>query len=376
MQLDCRATGSSTAFLKRKAPRLQPWPLPLVRAEHAENLALQGWTTTELPSESRGVPWPHPLQSAYEDLFAASQAFFAQPAADKQAWRTRLGSEEGWSVVAGEKEMITLRSLEHTPDGLRRPAARFWKAAGDYLDGVLERVSLSLGLEPDEGPRGLRQFLGPCRAMQAADADKTATMLRLFRYEGDQAKVVAERESRVCLMQPRSSRSMAAFRWQQLTSFAAHADLGLLSLVVGKTPGLEVWDAPSQSFFPIEQTYHKPAATLLAGRQLERLTNFRYRAGRHRVVSYGAPPRPPPAPTEPGEAGPSYRFSIVFVLRAHEDVTIDTNALTTKITGDFEVPLVGVSAEAFFAQIRGAHFNINTHHAERNEQREKLAAKN
>jgi hypothetical protein len=234
--------------------------------------------------------------------------------------------------------------------------------------------------------------------MGQGEEQKTATMLRLFRYESWAPKIVAE----------------------------PHADLGLLSLVVGDVPGLEVWNGVQ--FWDIEREYQRwgqerekekrrgeggedgvgevPCATLLGGRQLERLTNFRYKAGGHRVVSYGKPgtsashspslvsPPPQPQPKnssqaqdsispetkpssssdpDPGPSEKQYRYSIVFVLRAHEPVVVNTDTLTTSITGPFQDPVRGVEAGVWYEQIRGKHFNINIGFEEREKQRRKIA---
>ncbi|OCK82606.1 hypothetical protein K432DRAFT_415242 [Lepidopterella palustris CBS 459.81] len=328
-------------------PPLHRIPLPLVLDQHSPNLALQGWTTVTFPRATPDIPAPHPLQTAYEDLFIASKAFFSLPIKEKQKWKTKLGSEEGWSSIEGEKEFITIRSMEGTPDVLKDAAARYWTAAGDFMDGMLERVSESLEMDGGEGEGGLRRFVGPCKRLQERDVEKTATMLRLFRYEGDEKRVVAE----------------------------PHSDLGLLSMVTGDTPGLEVWDLPSKSWFQIEKSYNGPASSLLVGRQLERLSNFRYRAGGHLVRAYGPNPNAsqPSDPSLPKQ--PNYRYSIVFVLRAHKPVIVDTDLLTTKMTGKFENPIKGITAGTFYEQISNAHFNINTNMKERDEQRKKIAAK-
>jgi hypothetical protein len=94
-----------------------------------------------------------------------------------------------------------------------------------------------------------------------------------------------------------------------------------------------------------ERIYRSPV--LLVGRQLEWLSNNRYRAGGHLVRSYPetglsneteAPPTPP-AP---------YRYSIVFVLRAHSPIPINTDELTTPITGHFFRPLWVLGEESLF----------------------------
>jgi hypothetical protein len=307
-------------------PPLIPSPLPLVLPEHQHTLPNLGWTTITFPQPSpsfhkdqeHAVPGLHPLQNAYENLFAASQAFFNLPSSTKSQWKHKLGSEEGWSSIPGEKEFITLRSLEYCPDILREPAKRYWDLMGAYLEGTLGRIENSLALPSNS----LKRFVGPCGSMQASDSAKTATMIRLFRYEGWEAKVVAE----------------------------PHSDLGLLSVVVGDVPGLEVWDG--QAWFDVEREVKRAGmsgASMLVGRQLEVLSGRRYAAGGHRVVSYGSA-KPAPTATSSSNTSPSdvaaaqaeaekrYRFSIVFVLRAHEPVVIDSETLETDITGKWEYP--------------------------------------
>lgn len=347
---------------------LKPAPLPLVLPEHQQTLSTLGWTTVTFPDLSPAqslptdeehhvpAPGPHPLQTAYEQLFAASQAFFNQPDKQKQQWKHKLRSEEGWSKIPGEKEFITLRTLEYCPEVLRGPAKRYWDLIGQHCSNTLGRISTSLGL-PDGEDEGLRQYVGPCGSLQASDKEKTATMLRLFRYEGWEAKVVAE----------------------------PHADLGLLSVVVGDVPGLEVWDGAD--WFAVEKVVEssgRKGATMLAGRQLERLSNGRYPAGGHRVVAYGSPepsPNPPnsishPSPTTsataPSANDKRYRFSIVFVLRAHEPIIIKSDSLETEVTGKWLEPMNGITAGRFYEKIRGQHFNINIDMDEREKQRNKL----
>jgi hypothetical protein len=327
-------------------PSLIQSPLPLVLPEHQNTLPVLGWTTITFPqpasnvSEEENVPGSHPLQSAYESLFAASQAFFYLPDSTKAQWKHKLGSEEGWSSIPGEKEFITLRSLEYCPDILREPAKRYWDLMGSYLTSTLERIGTSLALPADSNP--LRAFVGPCGTMQSTDSLKTATMLRLFRYEGWEPKVVAE----------------------------PHSDLGLLSVVVGNVPGLEVWDG--HGWFDVEREVQRAGmsgASLLVGRQLERLSNGRYNAGGHRVVSYGSPK---PSTTNPDllqAEEKHYRFSIVFVLRAHEPVVIDSDTLETEVTGKWSEPLKGITAGEMYAEIRGRHYNINIGVKEREKQR-------
>lgn len=326
-------------------PSLIPSPLPLVLPEHQQALSNLGWTTITFPqadfsptnpTHEGPAPGPHPLQDAYEELFHASQAFFAQPVDEKARWQHKLGSEEGWSSIPGEKEFITLRTLSYCPEILRRPAKRYWDLMGAHLENTLGRIATSLAMpEPDDTSKGLKQFVGPCARMQERDDQKTATMLRLFRYEGWQKKEVAE----------------------------AHADLGLLSVVVGNVPGLEVWDGAE--WFKVEKEVERTGmkgASLLVGRHLERLSNGRYPAGGHRVVSYGSPE----------DSAQRYRFSIVFVLRAYNRVVINSDELETQITGKWVEPVHGQTAGDMYANIRCTHFNINIGIEERGKQRQQV----
>lgn len=328
-------------------PPLVPSSLPLVLPAHQQALPNLGWTTITFPSGTpASSPGAHPLQRAYEDLFAAAQTFFNQPISEKQIWAHKLGTEEGWSSVASEKEFITLRTLAYCPAVLRAPAKRYWDLMGAHLHSTLARISTALALpRPDDPDSALRRFVGPCATMPYDDAGKTATMLRLFRYEGAEPKVVAE----------------------------PHADLGLLSVVVGDVPGLEVWDG--QGWFEVEReaaARGEKGASLLVGRQLQRLSNGRFPPGGHRVVAYGRPPGRVPVPglsSGDGAGEKQYRFSIVFVLRAHEPVLINSADLETEITGPWDEPVVGVTAGKLYDEIRKRHFNINIGVEEREKQR-------
>jgi hypothetical protein len=143
--------------------------------------------------------------------------------------------------------------------------------------------------------------------------------------------------------------------------------------VTGDTPGLEVWDRYVQKWFQIERTYERPASSILVGRELERLSNARYRSGGHLVRSYPDESDESEKPDKSSKPLRSYRFSIVFVLRSHSPVPVDTDALTTSITGKYEHPLRNIVAGELFRTIQSAHFNINTQIQEREEQRQRLA---
>lgn len=162
-------------------PPLRPVTFPKVLPIHQPALADQGWTTITYSD-------PDPLYTRSQSLLAASKAFFDRPADYKEGFKTSGGSAEGWSLVEGEKEFITLRSTDKLPDELRDSVIAFWAEAGGLLDVILGRVAMSLGLPAEE----LTAFSSPCKVMGRR---RTQTMMRLFRYEGFedmQSKIVAE----------------------------------------------------------------------------------------------------------------------------------------------------------------------------------------
>ncbi|KAF5387208.1 hypothetical protein D9757_006901 [Collybiopsis confluens] len=327
-------------------PRLLlPIPLPKVLPWHQPALSEQGWSTVTFNSDpSSSIK--DPLQESLQTLFEASKSFFALPASYKSTFVTKSGSEEGWSGIPGEKEFITLRTTTNCPPELSSAVTAAWAQAGTLLNDMLGSISCSLGLPPGS----LTAYSEPCAQF---GEEKTATMLRLFRYEGHEEKVVAE----------------------------PHCDLGLLSLVVGDSPGLEVWNRFTREFWAIEKSYHggqgmKEVGSVLVGRQLQKLSNGRYEAGAHRVRAYGSEPRQQErhsSDSTTSSQGP-YRYSIVFVLRAHSPVPIDTDLLTTEITGPF-ANLLKCTAGDLFAETKRKHYNINTGIKEREEQKKELKEK-
>lgn len=163
---------------------LIPIALPQVLSSHQSTLPHQGWATL--------FPQPQSLTTTSLALFQSSATFFELPLSQKAKFKTSHGSEEGWSRIPGEKEMLTLRTLDRTPPQMRDAVVAFWADVGELLrDQLLGRMAESLGLSSD----ALTDFVGPGAEL---GAEKTATMVRLFRYEGcntgvGDGRVVAER---------------------------------------------------------------------------------------------------------------------------------------------------------------------------------------
>lgn len=166
-------------------PPLKPLDLPKILLEHQFALSDQGWSTVTYDGPS------DPLQRSSEALFEAGRTFFNLPESYKEGFKTKMGSEEGWSRIEGEKEFITLRTLDNTPKELKEAAAAYWSIAGEYLNHLLGYIARSLGLPAE----ALSVYSEPCIEL---GSERTATMLRIFRYEGSEEpkpKIVAERKS-------------------------------------------------------------------------------------------------------------------------------------------------------------------------------------
>lgn len=335
------------------APPPYPPPLrhvvfPLIDPAQSLYLSFHGWASVPFTRPA------DPLFSALQHLLAASKTFFALSQEEKTRFNfPAADSEEGWSRIEGEKELITLRSdaEDRLPAVLREPAKECWRLCGELLNKMVEGVEESLGMENGS----LTAFSEPCLNILP---EKTATMLRLFRYEGSFAEeqVVAERMAPFSLHSP-----------TPLKLLLAHNDLGLLSLVMGDVPGLQVWNRFSQSWFPIEESYTTPTASVLTGRQLSALTNGRYAPGPHRVVAPASS-----APFDKEVKLPKYRYSLVFILRAHNPVPISTAKLTTVHTGPFANSMEGMTAGDLHRQISSTCYNINTQKEKREIQRAKM----
>ncbi|KAF7908383.1 uncharacterized protein EAF01_004138 [Botrytis porri] len=321
---------------------LRPVKFPLILPAHAPHFPDQGWSTISFSPTD-------PFHISSQKLLQASKSFFDLPLEYKSQFLTGKGTEEGWNRVEGEKEFITLREINTTPPELLETVKEFWDITGDVLNKILGEIASSLGMKKEL----LTRYSEPCLKLHH---EKTATMIRLFRYEsnGIEGKVVSE----------------------------PHRDLGLLSLSISDAPGLEVLDMQSKKSFAIERSFEgRDIGTLLVGRELNFLSNNRYQAGGHSVRMYSKTvTRHEPDEKENEDkremsARKYYRYSIVFVLRGHEDVSIDTDELRTPITGRWKKPMKGLKMENLYRRFMSKHVNINVEMEERQKQKERLHEK-
>ena len=162
----------------------------------------------------------------------------------------------------------------------------------------------------------------------------------------------------------------------------AHKDLGLLSLVIGHTPGLECWDPSTGSWDACEEgSSTSLTATLLVGQTLAKFTNWRYNAGRHRVFvkSREISTRTPESSEATHDAeilltDPDYRFSLVHAIRAHLPLTVSSSDFETRVTGSCPpaIRFTDVTIAEIYRTISEAHWNINIDQKERKKQLRQL----
>lgn len=307
--------------------------------EALQFLAAQGYLPLQLADHDG-------LVDAYSALFQASAAYFNLPetSVEKTSFRAPSGvkaSEQGYSDIVGEKSMLTVRTHETCPAMLYEQLSLTWNLTGAFLDSTCKSIADTLQLDPHV----FTPFIEPCCDLPRGK--RTPTMLRLFRYNrpvGEEAVVAAEE----------------------------HKDLGILSLVVGNSPGLQVFDTAANVWVPIEEDTVVPkdakiksggmTATLLCGETMAFLTRDRYKAGVHRVLCAPAKDNP-------------YRYSIVFALRPAA-APVFTKNFESAVVGIFppDQRLDGQSAALIVQQMIATRWNVNVAKDIREEQQEKLRA--
>ena len=295
----------------------------------------------------------HPeIMEAYSNLFAKSHEFFALPADSPQkttyqAVSGPAASEEGYSKIEGEKAILTSRTSNRCPELLLSDLKRAWDLTGAFMEKTIRAIAVALDLKEDV----FLPFVDPCTTLTET---KTPTQLRMFRYDRP----------------PIGS--------QPTVNAAKHKDLGLLSLVIGHSPGLQVLDTSNDVWLPIEEDVCLPpnartrsgglTATLLGGETLTFLTRGQYKAGIHRVVC---------APIEASNGNPDpFRFSIVYTLRP-APAPLYTKDFESEVTGKFGVneQCEGESMSVLFEKIMKSHWNINAARDVREKQRQEQVAR-
>lgn len=292
----------------------------------------------------------HPgMVEAYTHLFAQTSKFFNLPpeSPEKTNYQAASGSaasEEGYSKIPTEKSILTVKTSTHCPETLRSDLQTAWNLTGSFLESVMTAIATTLDLRPDV----FSPFVRPCVALP--ETARTPTLLRMFRYDRPPATAPAPK-----------------------VTAEPHKDLGMLSLVVGHSPGLQALDPKANTWVSVEDAANLPpgalarsrglTATLLAGETLAFLSRGSYKAGVHRVVC---------APRD-RDGGDPYRFSIVYTLRA-ASAPLFTRDFESAVVGEFGPAdtIEGQSAAELFEKIMRAHWNVNAAPSVREEQRRKV----
>ncbi|KAL9076964.1 MAG: hypothetical protein Q9161_000597 [Pseudevernia consocians] len=310
----------------------------------------------------------HPgMVEAYTQLFAQTTQFFNLPAdsPEKTAHQAASGaaaSEEGFSRIPHEKSIMTVKTSARCPATLEPALQTAWSLTGAFLQAITTAIAHTLELPPTV----FHPFTGPCVALPANE--RTPTLVRMFRYDRPA---------------PHAGCTVNAEK---------HKDLGMLSLVVGHSPGLQALDARTGAWVSVEEGANLPpgsvaragglTATLLAGETLAFLSRGVYKAGVHRVVCAPASR----AETGGGDGddgdgdgdgdggkGGAYRFSIVFTLRA-APAPLFTRDFESRVVGEFGEGerVEGESSAVMFERIMRTHWNVNAAPSVREEQRRRF----
>jgi isopenicillin N synthase-like dioxygenase len=342
-------------------PPPHPLNLPFLHDQDNQLYSARGYTAIDL--SSLVTPTLTSLNITANDLFTrvfASSAKFFETSKERKSefdFTAKELSEHGWSEVKGEKELLTLRSKETTPSEVLEDAELVWKVCGEICDQFISAVERSLDL-PDGS---LKDLASPNFNLPDTNENRVATLLRMFRYERSMPPSLTDEEKKAL------DDHDGSLPVKRVVAFP-HKDLGLLSLVIGSSPGLEVWDPILQSWVSIEESpldeEGKPiqpqpriTASILTGTFLTHLTNGVYFPGIHRVVV------PVLLPSSPSNESP-YRYSVVYPLRAHSPVILNASVFATPLTGIFKPERIalfdGKTAGEVYDKIAGKAWNINT----------------
>lgn len=269
------------------------------------------------------------LLKAYSHLFAKAAEFF------------ELGedsTEKTDSKIPGEKCIMTIKTSSRCPNMIHEQVKNAWGFTGGFMNSIIKAIARTLDLEADV----FSTFVEPCISLPQEKC--TPTLLRMFRYDRPQGQHPTVNAHR-------------------------HKDLGLLSLVVGHSPGLHVLQSTTNDWISIEEDIALPpgskfrsggfTATLLGGETLALLSRGRYKAGEHGVVC---------APLESDR----YRFSIVYTLRLAV-APVFTKNFESGIVGRFSLgeQIDGVSSADIFEKIKKSKWNVNIKPEIRKEQMER-----
>ena len=132
--------------------------LPNVIPEHRFNLADQGWTTITFDTQE------DPLLLSYQQLFDASKTFFDLPIEYKEQFKSKHGSEEGWSRNEGEKEFITLRK--------QRDQARTLKLVEDLTTNAVEKRTKAVQVAQEKADEELQRVQLAELSFRTADGER------------------------------------------------------------------------------------------------------------------------------------------------------------------------------------------------------------
>ena len=211
-----------------------------------------------------------------------------------------------------------------------------WRESGALMQEMMQGIEQSLGM-----PQCVfDNIVVPECTMPEGAADRAETLLCMFRYEcrSETDDIAAphdvEASGKGCLVSE------------------PHRDLGLLSLVIGASPGLKVFNTTLGGWVPIKQPPRAGpglTATLLVSETLTILTNGQYAAGQHHVFV------PSVASSLSSADNLWYWYSLMFALHPHQNAIISTQVLTTPMTGAYCYKFIlifnGVTAKIYFIEV-------------------------
>ncbi|KAK3677321.1 hypothetical protein LTR78_002859 [Recurvomyces mirabilis] len=267
-------------------------PPPILLPAEVHHIARHGWLPVTLPEH---------LSHALQRLQVAACDFFSLEAEQKRLlYPLSRGTECGFYEVPAEKQYVTIRHTIHDSSCLETCAREVSRDATAFLHRILCDISRAGGYGLD----AWNGMLDGSHEMpeDAKRLDDVTTQLRLFQYE-------------------------------PMTGIATeHVDIGLLTLCVSDTPGLQVLDR----FTTPHRWIDTIGPIVLVGDMTRALFRSQVRAGMHRVAG-----------------NPDGRNSIVYALRPCLKGMVDLASWG----GEGQV-----DTRDYFLKIKGSRHNINATH--------------
>lgn len=254
-------------------------PASIINTDELAHFRINGWHSFipgSIPSSSSSSSSAVTrLESSSRAILPKLEKYFDLPDHDpeKSEYACVPGfevSEDGHTKISNDKQYFACRSSCAIPAAFLDEATDIWSSTASILRTIIDEIASGLAssdnnlsrnevMSTDLGNTKIAlctseknpfvPLLGDCLRLQD---QRTTTLLRLFRYR--RPTITAEAQV------------------NQSAGALPHVDTGLLTIVIGSSPGLEVFDRLKQEWISIEQVSHGGTDSLSGNESKDSLT--------------------------------------------------------------------------------------------------------